>query len=160
MRLDDTVANFALQLQRPILIHMSSSAPSYREKPPKLIGGEVCLDFINTVSWRGDPHDYGERLTTYAELLLWALHVGILDSAASRRLRQSARRRPTAARAVVDRAIELREALARLLFAAKRPATSDVAIVNAVLSSAPARSAMVVRDRRCAWTDRINRDSL
>src|SRR5262245_34295889 len=110
---------------------MPAPVPSYREKPPKRVGGSLCLDFVNTVSWRGDPHDRGERLTSYAELLLWAVHAGVLDSRAARRLAAEAERHPRAAQAVVGSAIELREALARLLLDEERDLRLDVAVLNA-----------------------------
>ena len=47
-----------------------------------LIGGRLCLDFVNTV----DPR-HGERssdyLTNYGDLVRWAVHAGALSSAAA-----------------------------------------------------------------------------
>src|SRR5262245_53077127 len=119
---------------------MPTPVPSYRKKPPKLIGGALCVDFVNTVSWRGDREDRGERLTSYGELLHWAVHAGVLDGRAARGLAARAERSSEAARAVVDRAIELREALARLLLGDRRRGGADVALVNDLLSAAPPRA--------------------
>ena len=44
---------------------MAEVVKSYREEPPELVGGALCLDFLNTVSWRGDPVDCGDRLTSF-----------------------------------------------------------------------------------------------
>jgi predicted RNA-binding Zn ribbon-like protein len=137
---------------------MPNPVPSYREKPPKLLGGVLCLDFVNTVSWRGDAHDRGERLTSYAELLHWAVHAGVLDERASRRLAKEAARRPREAAAVVDSAIELREALARLLLEGRR--SSDLAILNANLASAPARASIRRGSAGFEWGERENEDAL
>jgi predicted RNA-binding Zn ribbon-like protein len=136
------------------------TAPSYRLQPPKFLAGALCLDFINTVSWRGDRDDPGERLTSYAELLHWAVRARVLDASGSRRLTRSAERRPADALAVVDRAVEFREALARLILAGKRATSADLAVVNAMLASAPARSAILVGVRGYAWTDGSSDDEL
>lgn len=32
---------------------LSPPLPSYAETPPKLVGGALALDFVNTVEWRG-----------------------------------------------------------------------------------------------------------
>jgi predicted RNA-binding Zn ribbon-like protein len=150
-------------VRRPELstcILIGVTAPSYRLQPPKFLGGALCLDFINTVSWRGDRDDPGERLTSYAELLHWALRARILDASASKRLMRSAERRPAEALAIVERAIEFREALVRLLLAGKRAAAADVATVNSMLAAAPARSAILVGSRGYTWTDGSSDDAL
>lgn len=137
---------------------MPDPVPSYREKPPKLLGGVLCLDFVNTVSWRGDPEDRGERLTSYRELLHWAVHAGVLDEQASRRLSKEAARRPRDAQAVVDAAIRLREALVRLLL--HHPRAADLAILNASLAAAPSRTSVRIVPSGLAWAERADEDGL
>lgn len=137
---------------------MPTPVPSYREKPPKLLGGVLCLDFVNTVSWRGDPHDRGERLTSYRELLHWAVHAGVLDEPASRRLSKAAARRPRDAQAVVDAAIHLREALVRLLL--DHPRAADVAILNSSLAAAPSRASIRLASAGFEWAERADEDAL
>ena len=139
---------------------MPNDAPSYRKHPPKLVGGVLCLDFVNTVAWRGDPEDRGERLTRYEELLHWAAHAGILDAGAVRRLLREAARHPGAANSVVARAIELREALARLALAGQRGAAADVEVVNGMLAAAPPRAAIRARGSGYAWADGTSDDTL
>ncbi|MGE3650785.1 MAG: ABATE domain-containing protein, partial [Reyranellaceae bacterium] len=53
---------------------------SYRQSPPKLVGGARAVDFVNTVEWRGDPKAGGERLTDYREFLLWAEAAELIDA--------------------------------------------------------------------------------
>jgi predicted RNA-binding Zn ribbon-like protein len=137
---------------------MPTPVPSYREKPPKLLGGVLCLDFVNTVSWRGDQHDPGERLTSYAELLHWAVHAGVLDERAASRLAKAALRRPDEARSVVGSAIELREALARLFLGDGRAA--DLAVLNAGLSVTASRSSIRRTSAGFEWANRANEDAL
>jgi predicted RNA-binding Zn ribbon-like protein len=124
--------------------------PSYAEKPPKLVGGSLCVDFINTVGWRGRPEAPEERLTSYAELAAWAGHAGALPAGAVGRLVADAGRRPDAAARVLADAIALREALARLFTA---PARRDLARLNDLLARAPARDAIVAGAGGYGWRD-------
>jgi len=136
---------------------MARRAPyrSYAESPPQLIGGALCLDFVNTVQWRGDPEAPGDRLVGYGELVHWAAHAGAIAAGRLRPLLAEARRRPDDARAVLDGAIALREALARLLVSRGRRAAADLRLVNDMLAAAPVRAAVVPAARGFTWsTDR------
>jgi predicted RNA-binding Zn ribbon-like protein len=133
---------------------------SYAESPPQLIGGALCLDFINTVQWRGDRAAPGERLVRYEELAHWAKHAGVLGAPAMRRLLAEARRRPKAAQLVLDRAIALREGLARLAAPRRRRAAADLALVNDMLAAAPTRATMVPAERGFAWSAGKAEDAL
>jgi len=95
-------------------------------------GGQLAIDFTNTVGSRGGAPE--EHLRTFGDLVAWAEARGILPRAGAARLRREAAERPTAARAALGRALELREALYRVIEAAAatgRPAPADLAIVNA-----------------------------
>jgi predicted RNA-binding Zn ribbon-like protein len=90
------------------------------ENPPrtiKLVGGQLSLDFTNTVSWRGreTPEEY---LNTYQDLLNWSILAGILGEDEVRDLSREGSIQPEAAKRVVERAVELREAIYRI-FSAK-----------------------------------------
>jgi predicted RNA-binding Zn ribbon-like protein len=113
----------------------SPSAPSYRESPPKFVAGEPCLDFLNTVEWRGDPAWRGERLVSYAELLAWAEAAGHVAPAEGRRLRTLAARDRRRANGVVREAIRLREALAHLVDPDRT--AQNVADLNRLLQHVP-----------------------
>ncbi len=115
----------------------SSSVPSYREAPPKFVAGERCLDFLNTVEWRGDPASRGERLVSYDELLAWAEAAGYLTAGEGRRLRARAVRNPRHARAIVGEAIRIREALARLADPHAARDGRSVAAFNRILLRIP-----------------------
>jgi predicted RNA-binding Zn ribbon-like protein len=102
-----------------------------------LIGGRLSLEFVNTV----DTHDtcIDEKLTDYASLVWWALHVGILDEAAAVPLFARAEADSGAAAAVFTRAIELREAIYRLFAKAQSGGAADdadLAVFNRELSCA------------------------
>jgi SARP family transcriptional regulator, regulator of embCAB operon len=89
-------------------------APSYADVPPNLIGGAPGIDFLNTVEWRVDPSRSAERLTSYAELVIWCSSAGLITQVERHQLIAKARRQVRAADRVLRMAIELREAVVAL----------------------------------------------
>jgi hypothetical protein len=57
--------------------HLSTAAASLATLA--LLGGSLCLDFVNTIDpRRGEsPHDY---LSSYADLVEWSHHAGQLSA--------------------------------------------------------------------------------
>jgi predicted RNA-binding Zn ribbon-like protein len=103
----------------------------------ELIGGRVCLDFVNTVSWRPGPAPL-ERLEAYADLIAWARHAGLIAAADAKRLTAVAARRPRAAARALGQAVDLREALHRVFghaLAGGKGARADMALLNEVLAT-------------------------
>jgi len=107
----------------------------------KLVGGRLCLDFINTVDGRksDSPRNesrsivLGDKLTEYSDLVEWSRHAGIVTPTESQRLIQASKRNTREARDVLDRAIALREALYRIckaIMTGRRPQTLDLDTVN------------------------------
>jgi predicted RNA-binding Zn ribbon-like protein len=99
--------------------HVEPSHPSYRDAPPKLIGGARCLDFLNTVEWRGDPAANGERFTDYGEFAAWCLRAGLAGARAAAAMRRLAARSPAKARAALEDVRALRDAIAAMMM--RRP---------------------------------------
>jgi predicted RNA-binding Zn ribbon-like protein len=118
-------------------LQVGPSSPSYRDAPPKFIAGARCLDFLNTVEWRGDPDRRGERLGSYDEFVVWAEAAGYLTAGEGRRLRARAARNPRHARAIVKEALRLREALARLLDPHAGRGGRSLAALNRLLQGFP-----------------------
>jgi len=99
-------------------------------------GGELSIDFTNTVGDRGGVVQ--EHVATYGDLLSWAEARGVIDRAQSRRLARDAARRPTAAGRALTAALALREALYRSITAAAAGSTlaaADLATINAHVAS-------------------------
>src|SRR5262245_12871027 len=90
--------------------------PSYREKPPNLVGGALCLDFVNTEEWRGAP-ERAERLTDYCELLAWAEAAGAIGRRARAHVAALAAARPAEAETALAEARLLRATLGALFAA-------------------------------------------
>ncbi len=76
---------------------------------PRLSGGHLCLDFVNTVEPRvgKNLHDV---LTTYADLVLWSHYVGLLSEEEANMLLKEAQERQKESTAVFVEAMNLREA--------------------------------------------------
>ena len=99
--------------------------------------GALCLDFANTMGDRRRPES--ERLHDYAALVAFGTQSGQLGRREAATLVRSAQREPAAAETVMRSALELREALYRLLSCharGRRPAAADLAAVNAAISNA------------------------
>ena len=105
----------------------------------KLVGGRLCLDFINTVGGRksGSPRSVDtvldDKLVAYSDLVEWSRHAGIVTATEAERLIQTSNRNAREAKDVLDRAITLREALHRIfkaVLAGRRPQRVDLEIVN------------------------------
>ena len=83
------------------------------ENPPrtiKFVGGQLSLDFTNTVSWRGRETPE-ENLNTYQDLLNWSILAGILEEGDAQKLSREGSIQPESAKRVLARTVELREAI-------------------------------------------------
>jgi predicted RNA-binding Zn ribbon-like protein len=132
---------------------------SYAERAPDLIGGALCLDFVNTVGFRGDTENPNEYLTSYDELLIWTEISGAIGRAEGRSIKKEMRRRKTDAAGVLEKAIKLREALAKLFTDSSDPAPS-LTVVNNMLARAPARKAIVPAAQGYDWQTEAQYDPL
>src|SRR2546426_7947569 len=101
---------------------------------------ELCLDFANTLCWRGsDPPS--EALRTLDDLLAWC-DGAMQSSPAIDRLAGWWRPDTARARAAFAEAIELREGIYRIFAAlatSGEPATGDLDSLSRALAMAPAR---------------------
>ena len=103
----------------------------------ELIGGEVCLDFANSLG--GTREAPKERLHDYGDLVRWAAHAGVIEETEVRPLLGAAEARSAEAEAVFARALRLREAIFRIFVAVaedRRPAAADLERLNDELALA------------------------
>jgi predicted RNA-binding Zn ribbon-like protein len=112
-----------------------------------LVGGRLCLDFVNTLGDRLTPAP-NEHLTDCATLVAWAQHAGAVDAALARRLTHQAAAAPRAAAAALAEALALREAIYRMVSTERAPHASDLAVVNAALVRASAEPHVEYRGGR------------
>ncbi|HYY94812.1 MAG TPA: ABATE domain-containing protein [Pyrinomonadaceae bacterium] len=117
----------------------------------KLVGGRLCLDFVNTVYARavGDGLPRGTRrdgyspgddkLTSYGDLVAWGARAGVLSDKEARRLLRAASGQPKNSETVLKRAVKLREAIYRIFLMkllGKRADEADLRTVNEELRAA------------------------
>ncbi|WP_246516485.1 ABATE domain-containing protein [Salicibibacter cibarius] len=104
-----------------------------------LLGGRLCLDFANTVSWHDSREKSQELLTSYERLVNWSLHANILEKNQSLSLLKKAENRPSEAKAVLQQAIELRESIFHIfsrVLSNETPDSKDLSILNEALGNA------------------------
>lgn len=129
-----------------------------------LIGGEISLDFTNTLYGHGEAGGIiDEYLTSYTALAAWSAHVGVLTHEQARALATEATRRPADAEDVLRRAVTLREALYRIWEACQReaaPDDADLSVLNGELSHALMRARVAVFDGEPRWSWQEQEDAL
>ena len=119
------------------------------ERTFKLVGGRLCLDFVNTVGNWLDADRRRDYLSDYADLVSWARQAGALSDGEADALRREAERRPDDAAAALARALELRDALHGVAAATAlgRPAApDDLARLNAFVAELLCASRLVATD--------------
>ncbi|QBD80188.1 hypothetical protein EPA93_31105 [Ktedonosporobacter rubrisoli] len=111
----------------------------------ELRGERLCLDFTNTVGWHASDHPQ-EWLLSYADLLAWSRHAGIVTASQNEQLLQEARSRPALAEEVLRRAITLREACYRIFSCVVQdcsPKVEDLSILQNAYAQAMVHAQVV-----------------
>jgi predicted RNA-binding Zn ribbon-like protein len=128
----------------------------------ELVGGSLCLDFVNTVSTRIEAL-CREYLTSYGELVVWSRHVGILTTKEAQVLEDNAACHPDLAGATLDRAIAMRETLYRVFSRIahdQEPDRADLATLNLVLREGLSRMEILPAGQWFAWTWVLDEEEL
>jgi predicted RNA-binding Zn ribbon-like protein len=92
----------------------------------------LCVDFVNTVEWRTDPERIEEKLASFDDLVHWAAKHEVISDAVARKLLRTGHERSRLAGQVLDRAIQLRDAIYRVLSATaatQKPAPDRLDVV-------------------------------
>jgi predicted RNA-binding Zn ribbon-like protein len=127
----------------------------------KLVGGDPCIDFVNTVGGRllSAPPALGsvvreDKLGSYDDLLAWARHADVLTVRGAGGRAGAPRRRPREASRVLARAVSTREALHRVLVSLMRgrvPPPRDLAALNAELTVVRGQERLVPGPNGLHW---------
>ncbi|HEY4374261.1 MAG TPA: ABATE domain-containing protein [Burkholderiales bacterium] len=119
--------------------------------------GDLCLDFVNTLYWRGSPTTT-ESLNTPGQLLAWiAAQVGY-PGEALRPIEAWAREAPREAQHLFELALAMREALYRIFRAVAggaAVAAPDLAALNFALAEAPRRGELVQSEAGFLWRSTV-----
>ena len=121
----------------------------------ELVGGRMCLDFVNTLNGSRETGVTEEKLSSYGDLVAWGRQAGAVTERGARRLLKEAGRDPEGAARALARARELREAMYGIFYAASRaarpPAKGDLNVLNAALSEALAQQQLVRTNEGFSW---------
>jgi predicted RNA-binding Zn ribbon-like protein len=114
----------------------------------------VCVDFANTVEWRGGSSPI-ERMPDYDHFLRWGVKSTALSPTVAESLRREAETHPRQAEAAFTDAIALREAIYRVLFAVannlpRRP--EDVELLNRWYQQAMSHKGLADAGDYFLWT--------
>ena len=127
-----------------------------------LIGGAVCLDFVNTGSARTEG-PFKERLHAYDDLLVWAERAEVISADEAADLARLAAAKPTEAELVLERGRQLREAVYRVFSGQARgesPKPADLALLSAEQAAAAANRVLTVNEGRVEFGWRIDTPNL
>lgn len=126
-----------------------------RRRPPRfdLVGGALCLDFLNTLDDRftSEPK---ELLKNYIDLARFGEDTGILSDSEVDRLFTRSQTSPVAAQEALSAAIELREAMYAVFWAIvnKRPAPrAALTTLNQFVQEAAQHARLVEAGGRIEW---------
>jgi len=131
----------------------------------KLVGGRLCLDFVNTIGGRRadaarrkrEPHAVvilRDKLNDYIDLLVWSQRAGLLTEAELQALVREGKRREREAASVLARALALREALYGICKAVvdkRSPPARDLELLNQELAEARSHESLIVAADGFDW---------
>ncbi|MCI0415879.1 ABATE domain-containing protein [bacterium] len=131
----------------------------------KLIGGRLCLDFVNTIGGRRPDLSHArktaafytirdEKLNDYPDLVAWARRVELLTEPEARQLAVQARRNEPEASVIWKRAIQLRESIYRICtgrLSGEIPQASDLEVLNRELQAAFDRTKLSMEKSNFHW---------
>lgn len=116
-------------------------------------GGNLCLDFVNTVNNRSGEHPE-ELLTSYEDLVRWGVEAGVVGESAFKQLCRLAKDVPGHAQTTLSYSIRVREAIYAIFSSiAERRGIPDTAIamLNSVLQKAAQNAQLSHSQRRFRW---------
>ncbi len=139
--------------------------PDAPPESPRLVGGRLCLDFVNTVAGRVPPRKPRasgktggpigrDRLGAYPDLVRWSRRAGALTAGEAQELLGRSRRRPSHAAAAFRRAVRLREAIYGIFISVIKgweAQASELEVLNRELAAARARERVVPGEEGFGW---------
>jgi len=128
--------------------------PQSRHKSPfEFTGGNLCLDFANTVDNRTSDHP-NELLTEYGRLVRWGEESGAISKKTAERLNELAVESPGNAQLVLRHGIQLRDAIYDIFCAISHRRgipTTALATLNKAVQHASDHAEVVHTNRQFAW---------
>lgn len=148
----------------------TTKAESQKQRPkqgkrtdfPRLLGGNICLDFVNTIEGRLDHHPV-DFLRSYEDVVHWGEHVNMLNVTQAAKLLEVAKSSSELTAGYLERTIELREALYRIFLAQARkeqPPQGDIDHLQQVYITALSHAKLLQTPQRYQWHWQTNGNSL
>ena len=119
---------------------------------PKLVAGNLSLDFHNTVSWNVDNPFEGNVLHNYDDVVTWMVQTGAVDVALADQLLAWAKLNPDSATEALDRAQDLRQVIHQVFDAVAQgesPPAPALEALNDWISALPLR--LKPKDHAFTW---------
>ena len=119
----------------------------------KLDKYRLCIDFVNTLSWRGREIPT-EELINYSDLITWSRQVGIITAQDANKLLKKADQHPADGKKVLSGAVDSRETIYRIFSAIienQKPANEDLAAFNDYLSKTMVLSQIINTKNGLQW---------
>ena len=119
---------------------------------PKLVAGNLSLDFHNTVSWNVDNPFEGNVLHNYDDVVTWMVQTGAVDVALADQLLAWAKLNPDSATEALDRAQDLRQVIHQVFDAVAQgesPPAPALEALNDWISGLPLR--LKATDHSFTW---------
>jgi predicted RNA-binding Zn ribbon-like protein len=125
----------------------------YEWSPQDFVGGELCLEFTNTVGDHSKTRDV-ERLTDWDALLKWAVAAGALNATEAQALRKTGGRDSAAARRSLQSLLQFRNLLFRVLSAlaaGRAPVREDLEGVEIAVLGALRSAHLIQQNQTFEW---------
>jgi len=126
-------------------------------------GGDLSINFTNTVNWRGDDAAREDNLGTYQDVLVWCDEAGLLDGAERARLVERSQADPAGAETALVEIREIREVIYRILRnlgEAQLPSPADQSLFNDTLHRALGHRRLDIQPAHARWAWRSHSDDL
>lgn len=131
------------------------------EKEWDFDSGKLPLDFANTAEFHASDHP-DEMLETYRDLVSWAVEAELFSGIKGQELLEKAKREPQVASKALQKAIELREIIFRIISAiaeGAEPDTNDMSDFNFSLADALKKTQISPTADGFEWTWSSNEKS-
>lgn len=127
-----------------------------------LLGGELCLDFANTMDPRAGPHPR-DFLVNAADVVRWGRHVGVLTEGEAQRLLSRAQSHSREYEGACSHAIALREAIYGVfssIAARNAPQRSDLDLLQDTFAQSMAHAHLLPTSHGFEWEWNESREEL
>ncbi len=123
-------------------------------KKHKLIAGNLCLDFINTINGHKSK-TANEYINSYQDLIVWSQNYGLISNKKSRTLNSKQTNHNKSALTIFKKTIEFRESLFDVFLSVTRgtsPPKKGLKRIVAIQKEGLAASRLIGKENTFTWT--------